>query len=984
MSNNQFDWIPIYKEFAEKLLPYKTNRSDLIDKVKQIFVLSGIDMPKLEKNNELVDIDPFTVYSLFNKTLLPQNRTAILSAVKELFDLSESLPTSYDGIPVLNPQRAAYYPFIDERNDSDIDDHWNLFEAALKYASDSSEQNRNLFSDAFTKSVKVKYVGNAKLSMGLFWIAPESYINLDSCNVKYIYKSNILPEELVKELPDISDQLTGPVYLDIIGKIKAFLSSGSAPFSNFVELSFAAWLDSSKTEKPSKDLMVRYWLYSPGENACKWDEFRNKGIMAINWTEMGDLSLFSDREEMRSKMKDIYHSDSSFMHDSLCTWEFAFEIKPGDVVFVKKGLHDLVGRGIVTSQYMFDESASEFGHIREVNWTHKGEWKNAYRQVLKTLTEITKEKDYKKLEALFDNKTKKPDDKADVIISSEEWWPAIEEYNPGISKGDWLNILNDEDLIGPVWGGALAAFYGMGGAATCSQVGKKYNRSPYGVSGICSNLGRSIYKKTNCPILLRENGQKSYWPIMFQGKNAGPDIEGAYIWKLRPELFEALTEFDIMRFEWDKGSEPLPDPAVHYWWLNANPKIWSIAGMAVGEVQSYTLYNDNGNKRRIFQNFLDANAGDVVIGYESSPVKQIVALAKVSAPQDGKEIWFEKTESLSVPIDIAVLKEYAELKDMECFQNPQGSLFKLTQAEYELIMDLIREENPLLKKVSAVKYTEERFLKEVYMTSENYRKMRAVLEKKRNIILQGAPGVGKTYAAKRLAYSIIGEVDDDRIEFVQFHQNYSYEDFVMGYKPVDNGFELKQGVFYRFCQKAASHPDKEYFFIIDEINRGNMSKIFGELLMLIEKDYRGEKATLAYNGLPFSVPEKLYIIGMMNTADRSLAMIDYALRRRFSFFDMEPGFDSEQFIKYQKELNSQKLDELIVQVKILNQEITADKSLGKGFCIGHSYFCGQEECTDDWLYSVVNYDILPMLREYWFDDAPRVQKWEGILNGVLQ
>ena len=226
--------------------------------------------------------------------------------------------------------------------------------------------------------------------------------------------------------------------------------------------------------------------------------------------------------------------------------------------------------------------------------------------------------------------------------------------------------------------------------------------------------------------------------------------------------------------------------------------------------------------------------------------------------------------------------------------------------------------------------------------------------------------------------------DDSRIEFVQFHQNYSYEDFMMGYKPVDDGFELKYGIFYRFCQKAANQPDKDFFFIIDEINRGNMSKIFGELLMLIEKDYRGTKVTLAYNGLTFSVPKNLYIIGMMNTADRSLAMIDYALRRRFSFFEVEPGFDSEGFIQYQNELNNETLNELINKVKDLNREITLDKSLGKGFCIGHSYFCGRDVCTEEWLHSIVDYDILPMLSEYWFDDANKLQRWENILQGVFQ
>lgn len=426
------------------------------------------------------------------------------------------------------------------------------------------------------------------------------------------------------------------------------------------------------------------------------------------------------------------------------------------------------------------------------------------------------------------------------------------------------------------------------------------------------------------------------------------------------------------------------DEKCNYWWINANPKMWSFSDIAVGETQAYTLYNENGNKRRIFQNFLDAKVGDVVIGYESNPVRQIVAICRVSAEQDGEKLFFEKVETLSSPIDYAVLKECPELENMEYFRNPQGSLFKLTRSEYEFILDMIREENPIVTASSSDAYTKDDFLNEVYMTEEHYETLVNVLRNKKNIILQGAPGVGKTFAARRLAWSMMGEKDDSRIEFVQFHQNYSYEDFMMGYKPVEDGFELKYGIFYRFCQKAANQPDKEFFFIIDEINRGNMSKIFGELLMLIEKDYRGTKMTLAYNGLPFSVPKNLYIIGMMNTADRSLAMIDYALRRRFSFFEIEPGFDSQGFISYQNGLNSETLDELISKVKELNRKIAADKSLGRGFCIGHSYFCGRDVCTDEWLHSVVDYDILPMLSEYWFDDENEFQRWKNVLQGVFQ
>ncbi len=330
----------------------------------------------------------------------------------------------------------------------------------------------------------------------------------------------------------------------------------------------------------------------------------------------------------------------------------------------------------------------------------------------------------------------------------------------------------------------------------------------------------------------------------------------------------------------------------------------------------------------------------MVIGYESNPVKQIVAICRINKAQDGEKIFFEKLEGLSSPINYAILKDYSELNNMEYFKNPQGSLFKLTKSEYNFILDVIREENPVAKSLVDI-YNKDDFLNEVYMSEKHYESLKDILHDKKNIILQGAPGVGKTFAARRLAWSIMGEKDDSRIEFIQFHQNYSYEDFIMGYRPVKNGFELKYGIFYRFCQKAANQPNKKFFFIIDEINRGNMSKIFGESLMLIEKDYRGMKTTLAYNGLSFSVPKNLYIIGMMNTADRSLAMIDYALRRRFSFFEMEPGFDSKGFINYQNNLNSEILNELIYKIKKLNHEISLDKSLGKGFCIGHSYFAAK-------------------------------------------
>jgi 5-methylcytosine-specific restriction protein B len=564
-----------------------------------------------------------------------------------------------------------------------------------------------------------------------------------------------------------------------------------------------------------------------------------------------------------------------------------------------------------------------------------------------------------------------------------EWFP--KDYSPNISVDEWVDLLGDSSVFTQ---GSLQIMKRMkdyGGQATCTQLAVKYGNKPIFYNRGSSALAQRIAQKTNCPVMTKDTENSKWWPILYVGKAADKNEEGTYIWRLREELAEALEKVDLSDVELYETSEETG--AEHgYWWLTANPKIWSFADIKIGEEQNYTLYNENGNKRRVFQNFLDAKVGDTVIGYEANPVKKVVAIGRITQENDGESIYFEKVEGLTNPIEYQVLKDSPELAKMEFFVQPNGSLFKLTKGEFDFVMDIIREDNPLKQPDAVIqKYTKEDFLSKVYMTEERYDVLEALLRNKMNVILQGAPGVGKTFTAKKLAYAMMGEVDDSRIEMVQFHQNYSYEDFIMGYRPDGADFKLTDGIFYRFCQTAANHPDKEYFFIIDEINRGNMSKIFGELLMLIEKDYRGTKATLAYSGMPFSVPENLYIIGMMNTADRSLAMIDYALRRRFSFFEMEPGFNSDGFTNYQKAFDNETFDALIDQIKQLNKEITEDKSLGRGFQIGHSYFCGRETagCSDEWMRSVVEFDILPMLSEYWFDEPTKLQRWEKNLRGVF-
>lgn len=564
---------------------------------------------------------------------------------------------------------------------------------------------------------------------------------------------------------------------------------------------------------------------------------------------------------------------------------------------------------------------------------------------------------------------------------NEEWLP--QDYEPGLTTQMWTELLKDPSVFTQNALQIVKRMKDYGGQATCKQLSVKYGETNNFYNSGSTALAKRIAEKTNCSVYVGEDSAPRYWTVLYTGKAAPKETDGSYIWRLRPELSEALDKADLANVPLYDDKH---DEAHSFWWLTANPKILSFSNLGIGEEQSYTLYTENGNKRRIFQNFLDAKVGDIVIGYEANPVKKVVAICRVTQENDGKAIYFEKVEGLSAPIEYAALRDCPELEKMEFFVQPNGSLFKLTQGEYDFIMDIIREENPLRQPDDVIpKYTKEDFLNVVYMDEARYDVLEALLRNKKNLILQGAPGVGKTFTAKKLAYAMMGEQDNSRIEIVQFHQNYSYEDFIMGYRPDGAEFKLTDGIFYRFCQTAANHPDKPYFFIIDEINRGNMSKIFGELLMLIEKDYRGTKAVLAYSGMPFSVPENLYIIGMMNTADRSLAMIDYALRRRFSFFEIEPGFSSEGFMRYQSSFANETFNALIDQIKALNREISEDKSLGKGFRIGHSYFCGRKsgECTTEWMRSVVEFDIIPMLAEYWFDEPDKLQRWEKNLRGVF-
>ena len=708
--DKRFQWTEFYMELASALLPYKNNRSDLIAKLKTIFADAGMNFPFKERGKEVYeDICPFTVFGSFNKGITNANRIALLEQFAKQFSIKAAVPTEFDGIPVVMNLSAWFFAYKENRGEHDIDNLWDLLEKAIAYSDEASTDNKNAFIAAYDTVTKQKMI-KWNITMGLYWARPYTFINLDSTNRAFITDVDNMPHYFTTIFSDINKGLpNGRNYLFMCEQAKNALNQKEYEYHSFPELSYYAWKSnqSGKTEETTITTVdsnikeTNYWIYSPGDNASMWDEFYKSGIMGIGWDDVTDLKGFSSKEEIKEYMKKVYDPSYSYKNNAHCLWQFANEIKVGDVIFVKKGMHKIIGKGIVTSDYIYDTSRSTYKHIRKVDWQNKGEWEHPGQAVMKTLTNISAYPDYvQKLLALFAEDT------------SEE------------------------------------------------------------------------------------------------------------------------------------------------------------------------------------------------------------------------------------------VSEQKEIK-------------------YPL-------------------YSKDDFLNEVYMDEDTYNTLTELLEAKYNVILQGAPGVGKTFAAKRLAYSIMGQKDTSRVAMVQFHQSYSYEDFIQGYRPSKDGFELENGTFYKFCKEAEEDNERPYFFIIDEINRGNLSKILGELMMLIEKDKRGEKIKLLYSNEWFTVPQNVRIIGMMNTADRSLALMDYALRRRFAFFDFAPAFSSEGFKNYLSEKDSPKLEKLIAAVESLNSTISTDESLGDGFRIGHSYFCTDDEITDEWLKSIVEYEVIPLIKEYWFDEPTKVRDWSATLRSAIK
>lgn len=396
----------------------------------------------------------------------------------------------------------------------------------------------------------------------------------------------------------------------------------------------------------------------------------------------------------------------------------------------------------------------------------------------------------------------------------------------------------------------------------------------------------------------------------------------------------------------------------NYWWLSINPKMLKFRELDIDDCFYYFATNENNTLRTLYQNFKEIKKGEIVVTYEIEPSNEILGLCICEEELFDNKIKLRKIEGLTDTVPRYSIETQIELANLEVFRYMQGTLFKLSKREFEIIYSMLRELNPKKNYQDFEMYTKKEFLDEVYFDEEDYDELRDLILTRKNVVLLGAPGVGKTYVARRMAYSIIGAKDDEKILAVQFHEMYSNDEFIEGYRPDDIGiYKYRRGCFKRICNKARNDPQNKYFVIIDEINRGNIPKIFGEAFSLIEIDKRGKNnfIELSCSRERFYVPDNLYIIGTMNTYDEKLAMTDYALRRRFCFYTISPMFENTNFKEFYS--SNALLTKIIEKIKEINLELNEDMQ------IGHSYFC--KPMPDNEIKMLVKYSIIPLIKEYY-------------------
>jgi MoxR-like ATPase len=892
------------------------------------------------------EMDPFTFFANFNRAIRTDNRQAIIRELKALWNLASEVPSDFEGIPLVDLRAAWFFPFARDRNRDDVSKLWRLAREA--FTKNASEFDRRLLADC----LPIKSVSLGKLTIGMFWLNPSAYISVDSKNLHYLADRRITLANKTAE-----------AYFELLGKASNSIGTDFVRISREAYETSAATKDKGAAQEDRSEGEFRYWAISAGHGGEQWARFLDEGLIAIDWDLGTDLRQLPTREEIGAKMAEVLPGQSSRRNNALACWQFVRDMRIGDIVFAKEGADRLLRCGWVTSDYSYDPSRNEYQHIRQVSWESSGDpWilPANVRLPDETLTDVTEQADL--LEFLRRRLAR--DSKHLGYWVGRYVLEMRERYGDHVRRAAIENMVR---LTGWVFNHVGQWEHTMRNASS-----ELLNRAPNPT--VVKTIVATGVKDSDGQIYVLERATREAQP--------GTDPSKKRI-------------KEIVREVWPQLSRPVPEladagGAARYWWLNVNPGVWDIERLSIGGTHTYTSHNEKGNKRRKYQYFSEVKPGDVMVGYITSPRLEVAALCEVTmglfGEGDEERIEFKKIEQLRNPVGYEELKANPVLAQSEPLVNNQGSLFALTEEEFEVVRDLIDEKNRAPSKLGPLPYSKDQALAELFVTEQELDEIMARLHRKKNLVLQGPPGVGKTFVARRLAYMLIGAKDQSRLEMVQFHQSYAYEDFVQGYRPSDQtGFALRTGLFYDFCKRARVELHNPYVFIIDEINRGNLSKIFGELMMLLEHDKRGPEFAipLTYSRTGddrFYVPENLYIIGTMNTADRSLSLVDYALRRRFAFFYLRPKFDSDLFAQALEEAGASGslIKKIQERLGALNKQISEDtRNLGPGYCIGHSYFCtdgSRRNLDESWYRRVIESEINPLLEEYWVDDEKRVRE----------
>ena len=240
MNEATFIWSEIYEEFATKLLEYKNNRKNLISKLQNVYEEIDMKLPKMESNGEILDIDPFTIFGLFNKGITDDNRKRILGEIAKQFNLKNKVPFSFEGIPLVNNLRSTFFNFAEERGENDINNLWEVFESAIRYADNPTQGNKLKIESTYNNVIKQKGI-QWNITMGLYWIRPNTYINLDSKNREFIIKQKILPEQFIKEVNQFKNVPNGEQYIQLCDLLLEKIKDGQYGYRDFKELSFIAY-----------------------------------------------------------------------------------------------------------------------------------------------------------------------------------------------------------------------------------------------------------------------------------------------------------------------------------------------------------------------------------------------------------------------------------------------------------------------------------------------------------------------------------------------------------------------------------------------------------------------------------------------------------------------------------------------------------------------------------------------------------------------